>query len=149
MVSSPAQIHEYMTQINIIVQLVILALLIVGFLIKRKKNYVIHGDLMFLAVVANGILLVMHMGPTLVFVVLGLEVNFFDPGSFIAIAHAIIGTLAEAFGIWIVFKWSFADTETKECWRHKHLMKWTMILWLIAIAIGFLYYWWHITFPVL
>jgi uncharacterized membrane protein YozB (DUF420 family) len=149
MVSPLGQLHEVMTEANIVGQLAILVLLIVGFLYMRRRRYVIHGDLMFLAVIVNGLFLVMHMVPNFVLVLIGLEVNLLDPGSYIAIAHAIIGTLAEAFGVWMVFKWSFAATETRECMKYKRLMRWTMILWLTAIAIGFIYYWWHITFPAL
>jgi cadmium resistance protein CadD (predicted permease) len=128
---------------NITVQLSILVLLFLSLIIKKKRKYVWHGNIMLLAVIMNALLLLAHMGPSLRYVP--------DEPLFVTvlgIIHAIIGTAAEALGLWITVPWAFGNAETKSCATKWKYMRKTMILWVVALGIGLVFYVFHTLYEV-
>jgi uncharacterized membrane protein YozB (DUF420 family) len=123
---------------NITIQLTILLLIVVSLILKKKRNYTLHGNIMFLAVIINAVALLAHMGPSLIWLP--------DEPAFVTILgiiHAIIGTTAEVLGIWITVPWAFGNSETKSCAAKRKHMRKTMILWLVALGIGMVFYVFH------
>jgi uncharacterized membrane protein YozB (DUF420 family) len=134
-------LHDWMQYANITVQLSILLLLVLSLIFKKKRTYVWHGNIMLLAVIINALLLLAHMGPSLIYLP--------DEPSFVTILgiiHAIIGTVAETLGIWITVPWAFGNSETKTCAAKRKHMRKTMILWLVALGIGLVFYVLHTLF---
>lgn len=123
---------------NITVQISILLLLVLGFILKRKRKYTWHGNMMLLAVIINAVLLLAHMGPSLIY--LPDEPLFV---TILGIIHAVIGTTAEALGFWITVPWAFGNAETKSCAAKRKHMRKTMFLWLAALGIGLVFYVFH------
>ena len=58
-----ADLHDWMQYTNIVVQISILLLILISLYFKKKRKYVWHGNVMFLTVIVNGLLLISHMGP--------------------------------------------------------------------------------------
>jgi hypothetical protein len=137
-----AQLHDWMQYANIIVQISILLLLGLGLIFKKKRKYIWHGDVMLLAVIINALLLLSHMGPSLIY--LPDEPTFV---TVLGVIHAGIGMIAEIFGVWIVVKWwAYGGSEIKYCTTKQSLMRKTLILWVIALGLGLIFYVLHTLF---
>jgi hypothetical protein len=80
------------------------------------------------------------MIPAYVFLVDGFLINQYDAASAIGLAHSIFGIVAEALGIWLVAEWAFIKLSSKYCAGRRHIMKVTIILWSVALGLGFLYW---------
>jgi uncharacterized membrane protein YozB (DUF420 family) len=135
------QLHDWMQYINIIVQISILLLLVLSLVLKKKRRYVWHGNIMLLAVFLNALLLISHMGPSLIY--LPNEPLFV---TILGIIHAGIGTVAEILGIWIAGTWAYGHSETKYCATKRKIMRKTLILWLAALGLGLIFYLLHTVF---
>jgi hypothetical protein len=136
-----AELHDWMQYINIIVQIVVLLLIGLSMVFKKKRRYTWHGDAMLLALIMNGLLLIAHMGPSLIYL--------FDEPFFVTIMgiiHAGIGTVAEVLGIWIAGTWAYGHSETKYCVTKKRMMCKILILWLTSFALGLVFYVLHTVF---
>lgn len=125
--------------VNLILQLTMLCVLLIGRSRAKGKNYGQHGRYMAGVVVLNAASLATIMLPSLM-LGLGFVVNYpTNPISIITILHAITGTVAEFLGIYIVLKWRFSKTFV-ECMKNKRLMKPTIILWVTTAILGVLFY---------
>jgi hypothetical protein len=136
---SQIQVHEYMAEINLIVQLALLGLLILSVLLKKKRNYMWHGNTMLLAVIVNGLLMVSHMIPTFIGVVRE-EVYSFNLVSSLGLVHGIIGAVAEFGGIWLAGGWAFEGSKIGDCTKKRKAMFRVLVIWLVALGLGIAYY---------
>lgn len=123
-------------QINLGFQIAILLVLLAGFAFKRKMRFFQHGTAMFVAVLLNAISFSLVMGPSLAARIQVVEANPLGKFSLAVLGHAIIGGLAEILGIWLVASWHF-QSSTKKCSTRKKIMLLTLVLWLVAILLGF------------
>jgi hypothetical protein len=128
---------------NLVIQIAILLLIGLSLLLKRKKMFVWHGNVMLVAVMINGLLLISHMGPSLIYL-LREEIPVLDSVAFVGLFHGIVGAVAEFLGIWLVGTWAYVQSETKYCIKRKKLMRIILAFWIAALALGFLYYVLHI-----
>ena len=127
-------------QLNFLLQIVIFVLISVSmYSLKKNRDFSLHGRLMLGAVVLNFISFLFVMGPS----IFGLRQFIIEkPTNILAIStivHAGFGTIAEVFGISIVFPWLIKPL-TKNCVKKKGIMRLTVIVWLIALFSGFLEY---------
>ena len=125
-------------QVNLGLQIGILALIWIAFIVKTRHKFFIHGVLMLIAVALNVASFLLVMGPSL----LGFEIIRTQPLheiSLITLAHGIIGGIALILGALIVASWHL-QSSTKNCIKMKRLMKPTIILWTIALVLGILLY---------
>ena len=125
-------------QVNLGLQIGILALIWIAFILKTRHKFFIHGVLMLIAVALNIASFLLVMGPSL----LGFEIIRTQPLheiSLITLAHGVIGGLALILGAMIVLSWHL-QSSTKNCVKMKRLMKPTIILWTIALVLGILLY---------
>jgi hypothetical protein len=137
------EVHELMAFANLVIQIIILLLISLSMLLKSKKKFVWHGNVMLLAILINGLLLVSHMGPSLIYL-LRAEIPVLDSIAFVGLFHGIIGAVAEFLGIWLVGTWAYVQAETKYCVQRKKLMRIILAFWILALGLGFLYYLLHI-----
>ena len=128
---------------NLVIQIIIFLLISVSLWLKRKKQFVWHGNVMLVAVLINGLLMVSHMGPSLIYL-LREEIPVLDPVALVGLFHGIIGAVAEFLGIWLVGTWAYVQEETKYCVQRKKLMRIILAFWVLALGVGFLYYLLHI-----
>ena len=137
------EVHEWMAFANLVLQIVILLLIGLSLLLKRKKMFAWHGNVMLVAVLINGVLLISHMGPSLIYL-LREEIPVLDSVAFVGLFHGIVGAVAEFLGIWLVGTWAYVQSETKYCVKRKKLMRTILAFWIVALGLGFLYYVLHI-----
>jgi hypothetical protein len=128
---------------NLVIQIAILLLIGLSLLLKRKKMFVWHGNVMLVAVMINGLLLISHMGPSLIYL-LREEIPILDSVAFVGLFHGMVGAVAEFIGIWLVGTWAYVQPETRYCIKRKKLMRTILAFWIIALVLGFLYYILHI-----
>ena len=120
--------------INLGFQIIILSLLLAGYLLKLKGKFILHGTLMFVAVILNIVSFILVMGPS----ILGFEIIVVDPLNFIsviAVVHGVIGGIALISGAVLVFSWHLQKS-FKSCLKRKRIMKPTIILWTLALLFG-------------
>jgi uncharacterized membrane protein YozB (DUF420 family) len=137
-VFTTSDLHDWMQYANITIQVAILLLITVSLILKKKRNYTFHGNIMFLAVIMNAVALLAHMGPSIIWLP--------DEPLFVivlGVIHLMIGTITEALGIWITVPWGFGDSETRSCAKKRKHMRKTIILWMIAFGIGMVFYVFH------
>ena len=137
------EVHEWMAFANLVIQIAILLLIGLSLLLKKKKKFVWHGNVMLVAVLINGVLLLSHMGPSLIYL-LREEIPLLDSVAFVGLFHGIVGAVAEFLAIWLVGTWAYVQSETKYCIKRKRLMRIILAFWIAALALGLLYYLLHI-----
>jgi uncharacterized membrane protein YozB (DUF420 family) len=137
------EVHEWMAFANLVIQIAVLLLIALSLLLKKKKKFAWHGNVMLVAVLINGVLLVAHMGPSLIYL-LREEIPVLDPIALVGLFHGIIGAVAEFLGIWLVGTWAYVQAEIKYCIQRKKLMRVILAFWVLALGLGFLYYLLHI-----
>ena len=121
-------------QVNLGLQITILAIVLIGYVLKRKAKFFLHGASMLVGVALNLISFLVVMGPSL----LSFEIIRTQPmneASLIALTHGIIGGTALVSGVLMVASWHL-QSSTKSCVKRKTLMKITIVLWTIALVLG-------------
>jgi len=117
------------SDLNLILQLIILAILLVGVRFGKKKTATslkAHGRVMTLAVALNTVGILLVMLPS--FVIIVSEVlNPLTIGFPLISIHAFFGVLAEGLGVTLVFK-KFGNV--------RRWMQLTTAFWLITIVLG-------------
>lgn len=122
--------------VNLILQIVILAVLVVGLAWKQKSKFVFHGSTMLIAVVLNAISFFLVMWPSFV----TFDFSVLDhPLKIVSLTHGILGGTAEILGVFLVAAWGLQKT-VQSCVRRKMIMRVTIVLWLLALVLGFLLY---------
>jgi uncharacterized membrane protein YozB (DUF420 family) len=137
------EVHEWMALTNLVMQIVVILLISLSLFLKKKKKFTWHGNVMLVAVLINGVLLVAHMGPSLIYL-LREEIPVLDSVAFVGLFHSVIGAVAEFLGIWLVGTWAYVQAETKYCLKRKKLMRIILSFWVLALSLGFVYYLLHI-----
>ena len=125
--------------INLIVQLVIIALLSMGWFYKREKKLRLHGQLMVAAVVVNGAAIALVMAPSLILGFGAITSNPIGPGPLITVAHTIIGASAWLTAAYLAWVWRLQPA-TAECFKRKKMMKPVLYVWLAAAVLGVCFY---------
>lgn len=120
--------------VNLGFQIVILSLILAGFFLKFKRKYLLHGVLMFVAVVLNIVSFALVMGPS----ILGFEIIVVQPLNYISVisvVHGVVGGIALILGVVLVFSWHL-QRSFKNCLKRKRAMKPTITLWILALLSG-------------
>lgn len=117
--------------VNLMIQIIILAILITGIGFAKKKNFVLHGRIQTVAVFLQTILIFTVMLPSLILNFGVVLAELYSTGVLITISHSIFGGLAWILGIILVFK-RFGKVRT---W-----MRVEASLWFISIFLGFSFY---------
>ncbi|MGB9879479.1 MAG: DUF420 domain-containing protein [Anaerolineae bacterium] len=127
--------------INLISQVVILAILAIGVFQAKARKFQAHHTLMTVAVVANAALIVAIMNPSF-FRILPFALR--NPGAdkpTVLWPHMLLGAVAELLGVYIVLA---TNTGRSDKQRFKWLMRITFFLWVLALIAGIvLYFVWY------
>ena len=137
------QVHELMAQANLLLQTITLLLIILGVILAWKKRFNWHGNTMLVAVLIDGLMLVSHMGPAIVRVVEE-GASKLDVVTLLGITHGVVGAVAEFLGVWLVGMWVYIGTETRYCMLRKKWMWKIVVLWVVSLGLGYVYYVLHI-----
>lgn len=128
-------VSPFEAQTNLVFQIIILALLFAGLILKKRRSYFLHGSTMMIAAILNAASFMLVMGPS----ILNLGQLVVDkPLNIISVAtmaHGMLGAVAEILAVWIVVSWRLRSS-TKRCARKRKTMQVTLVLWVIALFLG-------------
>ena len=130
----------FITDVNLLIQIISLLLLLIGFGYKLKKKFKIHAYLMGVAIVLHLVFFVIAMWPSFSG---GFEF-FTTSTSLIEVQamwiHAVAGTIALSLGLFIVIAWLLHVSNIAACFKRKRLMDITFMLWSISLIFGIVSY---------
>ena len=122
--------------VNLTVQVILLALLSLGALQARRGRPDTHRWLMTAAVVANAAAIILVMNPSFF---RALPSTLRDPWSLrstLIWPHMLIGALAELLGVYIVIRLRIEASGTVNWRGAKTAMAVTWVLWALAAVVG-------------
>ena len=126
--------------ISLVIQIVVLVLLLGGYWLKRNKKFRQHGITMLTAVVLHLIVILAWMIPSFSgFFSIPSAINFADLLTAILLVHAPLGIATVILGIWLVASWRL-QADVAPCFAKKKIMRVTLALWLITLALGIILY---------
>lgn len=133
----PRFIH---TDLNLVLQIIILAIIFVSLFYKRKTKFKAHGATMGLAVILQILAFILVMGPTFFN-----NIDFFStetsiPAVQTAWIHAVPGTIALLLGIFLVARWAVKASNVAGCYKRKRIMDITIVLWIFSLVFGIVTY---------
>jgi uncharacterized membrane protein YozB (DUF420 family) len=125
---------------SLIIQIVVILMLVYGFFLKRQKKFKYHGITMGAAVILHLAMILAIMIPSFLVVVpefilpAPLEIN-----SIVGLIHGVTGTIAAILGVFLIAAWHFSKDLTG-CFKRKDFMRYTIIIWTIALILGIVLY---------
>jgi uncharacterized membrane protein YozB (DUF420 family) len=124
-------------QINLVLQVAIVAILVTSYLVKRRGKFLQHGVMMAAGIALSMVSFLLVMGPSLYSLGLGgsLFENLPFNTSVTVVLHASFGSVAEILGLWIVASWRF-KLDYQLCVKRKKVMRVTFLLWLTSLLLG-------------
>lgn len=125
----------FLSQLNLVLQMIILVLLWLSYLLKRRGRFFLHGSLMSTAVVLNAVAFLLVMGPSLISLTVDQFASLSLWASVVVLVHAVLGSVVLVLGIWIVGSWRLRSG-TRYCAGKKKVMLPTIVAWTIAAALG-------------
>jgi uncharacterized membrane protein YozB (DUF420 family) len=128
----------FLSDVNLLLQFAILVILILSFYFQRGRIYPKHGVTMAIAVTLHTIAIFGIMLPSLFALTSSFGTSIVR--SLAVLPHAILGSLVEILGLYLVLTWALHRREIKVCSENKRFMKPTFILWLLELAIGIYVY---------
>jgi hypothetical protein len=124
------------TDLNLVLQITILAILFVSLFYKRKTKFKAHGVTMGLGVILQILAFILVMGPTFFN-----NLDFFySEASVPAVQttwiHAVPGAIALLLGIFLVARWAVKTSNVTGCYKLKRIMDVTIVLWILSLVFG-------------
>ena len=129
-----------MATVSLLTQLVIIALVLIGFQLKQHLKFRSHGLVMSIVFLSHLVAIGGIMIPS--FTVGLLPMISAAPASItwlFVIVHAIAGTITAILGLWIVAAWRFRQS-LDYCLPKKRIMLTMFILWLTSLSLGIIFY---------
>ena len=124
------------TDINLILQIVMFLIIVIGLVYKNKRKFKIHGGIMGIAVILHILSLLVVMGPAFSEGYEYFTTGTSDAGVQTTWIHAVPGAIAMIMGIVLVGAWALRSSNIAACSRRKRLMDITVLLWLISLIFG-------------
>jgi uncharacterized membrane protein YozB (DUF420 family) len=125
----------FLADLNLLLQAVIFVLLIVSLVLKLKHNYMKHGTTMGIAVALNTVSVLVVMVPSLLSKK-GIFENLSTRFALMTVSHAILGSLVEILGIFLLIAWIFNRHDMKFCFKNKRIMRAAIFFWLVELILG-------------
>ncbi len=131
--------------INLILQIVLLAILSIGAFQARRGQVNSHHNLMTTAVILNAVAIVAIMNPSFF---RALPYSLRNPGALgptVMWPHITIGALAELMGAYLVIRLKLDPERASTLGSLKWVMVITLLLWVLALMGGIIVYFvWHV-----
>ena len=122
--------------INLILQVVMFGVIVLGIVYKAQKKFKKHGQIMGVALILHILSFVAMMGP----------VFFTDLDGLITYTgllevqtmwiHAISGVVSMALGTTVVVMWARKPLNIAGCAKRKRVMDLVTVLWLVSLIFG-------------
>jgi hypothetical protein len=125
----------FQTDLDLILQIVVIAILIVGFIYRKKVKR--HGLILGVAAAIEAGTFLDFMGQVF-FIYLQFFFTQLRPVYVTFLAHAFTGTAALALSIGLLASWIPRRSNIAPCYqvRKKRIMDAAIILWIASVAIG-------------
>ncbi len=124
--------------LSLLLQLLIFAMLVFGYLRFRAGDLKGHGLVLATATVIHIGVIILRMIPAM-----AADPEFtyitLDPVSLIHWGHVALGLLAPALGVYISLRWFVHGSDPRFC-RGKWLMRITFVTWLVSLLFGIVMY---------
>jgi len=126
--------------VSLVAQIIVLGLLIYGYWLKRRSNFLHHGKIMSIALILHLIVIFAIMVPSFALAIIPeyLLRNSFGSVSIISLIHVPFGALAFLFGLWFIIGWHLSGLNG--CFKLKKFMLPTLIMWLSSLVLGIVLY---------
>ena len=123
------------SDISMILQLVVLGIILVGFIVVKRRSFRVHGIFMFIATLVNTASILVVMIPVALRLVNSSLPNF----SFFFRTHVLLGLLIEGVAIYLVADWRFQNPGPT-CFQRKKWMLTLTIMWIAELLLGMIVY---------
>lgn len=132
--------YEILALFSLVLQILAFLLIVVAMGLKARRKLRLHGIGMLAAVMLHTVTMLVVMVPSFsIGLIPYISENPLNSISVISMVHGITGLLAWLLGLWIVSTWHLSPS-LQNCTRKKGAMRATLVLWLIALILGFLIY---------
>ena len=122
--------------VNLVFQIVIFLVLAVGLLMaKARRSFQKHGLILGVAVGLHTVSILIVMVPSLV-ASRGLFADLSTNLALVMLSHAVLGSLVEILGIYLVGAWAANPKNVQACYKRKTAMRATVLLWLVELITG-------------
>jgi uncharacterized membrane protein YozB (DUF420 family) len=125
----------FLVDLNLLVQITIAVVLVVSMILKFKNDYMKHGATMGIAIALNTTSVLLVMVPSLLSKQTLLE-DLTTRFALATISHAILGSITEILGIYLLAKWILNRHDVKTCFKNKRIMQVTIFLWAVELITG-------------
>ena len=123
------------SDISVILQLVVMGVIFVGFVFAKRRSFMTHGIVLFIATLLNTVSILVVMIPVALRLgdssVIGLNMLFR--------AHMVVGLIVEAAAIYILAEWRF-QKPGPTCFQRKKWMLTLALVWIGELILGLLLY---------
>lgn len=131
--------------VNLILQIVLLATLSIGAFQARRGRINSHHNLMTTAVVFNAVAIIAVMNPSFFRALPYSLRNPGAPGPTVMWPHIALGALAELTGAYLVIRLKLDPERATNLGSLKWVMVITLLLWVLALMGGItVYFVWHV-----
>jgi plastocyanin/uncharacterized membrane protein YozB (DUF420 family) len=131
---------RFLSDLNLVMQVVMSASLLVGVALVRVGNTRAHQYTMTIVVLTNLVLIAFVMGTTFFAQVVPDPSPVTQPQRLSPMLHGIVGSVAELLGIYLILRMNDLIPEGWRVQNFKLLMRVTLILWLLTVAGGVVMY---------
>jgi uncharacterized membrane protein YozB (DUF420 family) len=121
------------SEISMILQLAALGILVIGFIIVKRKKYMPHGATMFIATLLSIASVATVMLPS----VFNLEPTSIPGFNLLFRSHIILGIAVLAVSVWITADWRFQKPGST-CFQRRKWMLGLSLVWTAQLIIGML-----------
>jgi uncharacterized membrane protein YozB (DUF420 family) len=121
------------SEISMIIQLISLVILIVGFVIVKRKEFRIHGIVMFSATLMNTAAVLIVMIPVAIRL-FGTSIPGFN---LVSRLHFLIGLIVELIAAYLLIDWRFQKLGPT-CFKRKKWMLGLGLTWIAEVILGIL-----------
>ena len=132
LLNTPAPLSS---EVSMTVQLLALTLLVIAFIIVKRRNHMGHGAIMFTAAVMNVGSILAVMIPA----ALRLNETSVTSFNFILRTHALLGLVIVAISVYILVEWRF-QKPGPTCFQRKHWMLGLSLFWMTQVIIGMIFF---------
>ena len=127
----------FSADLNLLVQVTMALALTLGMFLARQKRYFAHGCVQSTVVILNLIPIAMIMLPSFrQQVAPQIPAGLSDKYYSIALAHTVVGSIAEVLGLYVILTGMKLLPESIRFRNYKVWMRSTLVIWWAAVALG-------------
>ena len=124
------------TDLNLLVQIIAVALLMVGYAFKKRGKIKRHAGVMGLATFLHAGSFLAVMGPVFLSSLIFISTDLSSPSVISLMVHVVAGAVSLALALYLVFSWGTRVSNIDPCYRRKRVMDGTIVLWIISATMG-------------